>query len=60
MAKHGEIEFLVQVGEYKAGADPLADRAIAAKPEIDALLRQDAGVAAPMELSLVRLRSIGG
>lgn len=60
LAKHAEIEFLVQVGEYRAGADAVADRAIAAKPEIDALLRQDATVSAPMASSLVLLRSLGG
>ncbi len=60
MAKHAEIEFLVQVGEYRAGADPLADRAIAARPEIDALLRQDANVPTPMSNALLMLRSIGG
>jgi type III secretion protein N (ATPase) len=60
MAKHSEIEFLVQVGEYRPGADPVADRAIAAKPEIDALLRQDADVPTPMANALLMLRSIGG
>lgn len=60
MAKHSEIEFLVQVGEYRPGADPLADRAIAAKPEIDALLRQEATVPTAMANALLMLRSIGG
>jgi type III secretion protein N (ATPase) len=60
LAKHAEIEFLVQVGEYRAGADPLADRAIAAKPEIDALLRQPADAPEPMPNALVKLRSIAG
>lgn len=60
LAKHAEIEFLVQVGEYRAGADPLADRAIAAKPEIDALLRQPADLPEPMPNALVKLRSIAG
>jgi type III secretion protein N (ATPase) len=60
MAKHAEIEFLVQVGEYRAGADPVADRAIAAKPEIEALLRQEAGEPTPMANALLMLRSIGG
>jgi type III secretion protein N (ATPase) len=60
MAKHAEIEFLVQVGEYKPGADPLADRAIAARPEIDALLRQPSDAREPFDAALLRLRSIGG
>lgn len=40
MAKHEEIKFLLQVGEYAAGSDPLADDAIAAQPALQALLRQ--------------------
>ena len=60
LAKHGEIEFLVQVGEYKAGADPLADQAIAAKPEIDALLKQDADRAEPFAASTMILRGVAG
>ncbi|WP_275944103.1 FliI/YscN family ATPase [Sphingomonas sp. So64.6b] len=60
MAKHAEIEFLVQVGEYRAGADPVADRAIIAKPEIEALLRQDATVPEAWDSALIRLRGIGG
>ncbi|WP_245857482.1 FliI/YscN family ATPase [Sphingomonas ginsenosidimutans] len=60
MAKHAEIEFLVQVGEYRPGADALADRAIAARPEIDALLRQPETERAAMANALLMLRSIGG
>ncbi len=60
MAKYAEIEFLVQVGEYRAGADPVADQAIAAKPEIEALLRQEATAPAPMASSLLLLRGVGG
>ena len=60
LAKHAEIEFLVQVGEYRAGADPLADRAIAARPEIDALLRQDANRPEDFQTSLMLLRGVAG
>ena len=40
MAKHEEIRFLLQVGEYAPGSDRLADDAIAAQPALQALLRQ--------------------
>lgn len=40
LARHAEVELLVQVGEYAPGRDPLADRAIARKDAIDAFLRQ--------------------
>ncbi|ATY31860.1 FliI/YscN family ATPase [Sphingomonas psychrotolerans] len=60
LAKHAEIEFLVQVGEYRTGADPLADRAIAAKSEIDSLLRQDANRPEDFQTSLMLLRGVAG
>ncbi len=40
LAKFAEVEFMVQVGEYKSGSDPLADRAIQRLPAIRALLGQ--------------------
>ncbi len=59
MAKFAEIEFLVQVGEYKPGADPLADKAIAARAEIEALLRQPADRNEPFAQSLMLLQGAG-
>ena len=41
LARHADLELLIQVGEYAQGADPEADAAVAAKPRIDAFLRQD-------------------
>lgn len=45
LAKHAEIELLLQIGEYQPGGDALADEAIARMPALQALLRQppDAG-----------------
>ena len=40
IAKHAEIEFMLQIGEYKPGGDAAADEAIARMPRIEALLRQ--------------------
>ena len=40
LAKYQDIEFLVQMGEYEAGADAIADKAIARKPMLDDFLRQ--------------------
>lgn len=56
LAKHAEIAFLVQVGEYRSGSDPLADQAIALKPDIDAFLRQppDAGSDHAASVALLR------
>ena len=58
LAKFAEIEFLVQVGEYKPGSDPLADAALAAKPDIDALLRQDIGDPGDFATTVARLRGL--
>lgn len=41
MAKHKEIEPLVQLGEYQQGADALADEALAKVDAIHAFLRQE-------------------
>ena len=58
MAKHAEIRFLLQVGEYRAGSDDLADQAIARWPAIEALLRQPPDEATPFAETLRRLREV--
>lgn len=40
MAKHAEVEFLIQVGEYKPGADPLTDEAVQKIAALRKFLRQ--------------------
>ncbi len=40
LAKYQEVEFLVQVGEYKTGSDPLADTAIEHRTAIAGFLQQ--------------------
>ncbi|WP_277604745.1 FliI/YscN family ATPase [Pelomonas sp. CA6] len=40
LARHADIEFLLRVGEYRAGSDPLADEAIARHAAMQSLLRQ--------------------
>jgi type III secretion protein N (ATPase) len=40
MARHKEVEFLLRVGEYQSGSDPLADQAIERMPQLKALLQQ--------------------
>ncbi len=40
MQRYQDIEFLVQVGEFKAGADPLNDLALARNDEVRSFLRQ--------------------
>lgn len=40
MARYREVEMLVQIGEYAQGSDPLADRAIAVRSELERFLLQ--------------------
>ncbi len=58
IAKYSEVEFLIQVGEYKPGSDALADEAIAKKPVIEQFLRQSQTEHCSYEDALHQLRSI--
>ena len=55
LAAHRNVEDLVSVGAYAAGSNPLADRALAAKPAIDTFLQQGAaGRSAPPAFAATR------
>ena len=41
LAKHRDLEILLQMGEYQPGSDALADAAIACAPQLNRHLRQD-------------------
>jgi type III secretion protein N (ATPase) len=56
MAKHDEIRFLLQVGEYAKGSDELADAAIQAQPAIKDMLRQRPDQFSAMDETLGQLR----
>ncbi len=58
MARYAEIEFLLRVGEYKAGSDTLADEAIAKQAAIRALLCQPPDEASPFDEALRRLQAV--
>jgi type III secretion protein N (ATPase) len=59
MARHVEIEFLLRVGEYQAGNDPLADQAIERMPAIRELLQQRSDEPADFEATLAALAQVG-
>ena len=60
MAKHRDVEMLVQIGEYQAGSDALADEALAKIDAIRAFLRQAMDeVVTPAQLEQ-RLAEIAG
>jgi len=58
VSKFNSVELLVQMGEYREGSDPLADRAIRQQPEIRQFLRQAAEEITGVSESFARLRSI--
>ena len=58
LARHAEIKFLLQVGEYKAGSDAMADRAIDRMPAIDAMLQQSPDDSTPLADTVARLRAL--
>lgn len=55
MDKYEEVRFLLQVGEYRSGADALADAAIERQPRIEALLRQAPDQSSQMDETLQTL-----
>ena len=58
LARHAEIELMLRVGEYRAGSDPLADRAIARHAAITAFLRQRPDEIEAWDSMLERLQAL--
>jgi type III secretion protein N (ATPase) len=58
MARHAEIRLLLQVGEYTAGSDALADEAIARHDRIQAFLQQSPDEASPWDETQARLQAL--
>ncbi len=58
MARHTEVEFLLRVGEYQAGSDPLADAAIERMPAIREMLVQRPDEATAFEDAVARLHGV--
>lgn len=55
MRAYADMAELIQLGAYKAGANPDLDRAIAVRPALEAILGQEADEAAAPEDSFARL-----
>jgi ATP synthase in type III secretion protein N len=58
LAKYDEIELLVQVGEYRAGADPLADEAVERVPHVRDWLKQSTSHWSPLQKTLDGLMAL--
>lgn len=60
MAKYQDVEFLIRVGEYKNGADPIADAAIARMEDIKSFLQQPASEQIDFDTTVHELSSCLG
>ena len=59
MALYKDLELLIRVGEFKRNTDAASDRAIDAKPKIDAFLRQGARESSTLQQTLAALEALG-
>ena len=60
LAKYQELELLIQIGEYKSGADALADRAIEARASVLAFLNQAPESRVDFERTVAALGRLAG
>ncbi len=58
LSAFSDMEELIRIGAYRAGSDPLVDRAIALNPALEAFLRQDKDEATPLAEAFVRLNGV--
>jgi type III secretion protein N (ATPase) len=58
MASYKDVEFLLRVGEYQAGSDPQADRAIERMPAAKALLQQRSDEAADFDTTVRTMQEV--
>jgi type III secretion protein N (ATPase) len=58
LARHAEVEFLLRVGEYQAGSDPVADKAIERMPAMKALLQQKSDEPTDFDQTIGQLREV--
>jgi len=58
LAAYSDMEELIRIGAYRAGADPQVDRAIRLNPALEAFMSQDKDEATSLEESFMRLGTI--
>lgn len=58
LSAYANMEELIRIGAYRAGSDPVTDRAIQLNPALEAFLRQDKFETMPLEQSFAVLDSI--
>jgi flagellum-specific ATP synthase len=60
LAAYHDKADLIAIGAYERGSDPVTDRALALKPDIDAFLRQELDEHDPVEVVDARLAELAG
>ena len=60
LASWANMEELIRIGAYRAGADPQVDRAIALNPDLEAFLSQDKDEVSSLDDAFVQLDAILG
>ncbi|MBU6272117.1 MAG: FliI/YscN family ATPase [Betaproteobacteria bacterium] len=60
IARHAELEFMIQMGEYKAGTDPVSDAAVQRQPQITALLNQRSEESVSMGETMMAMAKVVG
>jgi len=58
MSRHKELELLIRIGEYRAGADALADEAVRLRPAMQRFLAQPPDLHAPFDTTLAALQQV--
>ena len=58
LAAYSNMEELIRIGAYRAGADPQVDRAIELNPALEAFLSQDKDEATGLDEAFARLGEI--
>jgi len=56
LAKYDSVQMLVQIGEYRDGTDPAADKALRCREGLLQFLRQDLLEQSPLEDTIMKLR----
>ncbi|WP_053147133.1 FliI/YscN family ATPase [Pseudomonas sp. P97.38] len=58
LSAYDQIELMLRLGEYQAGADPLTDLAVESRGALDGFLRQDLREPEPMSSTLAHLHQL--
>jgi flagellum-specific ATP synthase len=58
LASYSDMEELIRIGAYRAGADPAVDRAIRLNPALEAFMSQDKNEATTLDEAFLRLHGI--